>query len=556
MVASKDYFIKGLFTVLSSLLLGHASAQQKGSKDIGEGEEEISVVKPYHPTLSDAVKLSVLPEKDTATTQLPRLSYTIASKKINTAIEVTPIKAMRIKDETIGKLYKNFVKLGFGNYTTPYGELFVSSLRSKEYQVGTHIRHLSSSGLIPGVGYPGFSQNTGEVYGKRLVKTEWLEGSLEYNRDVVHRYGFNTTDTTLGRDQIRQRYNYAGGSIRLSGNLTDSTKVRHEAGLSYYNYGDLYSAREDRLIVFGDVAKRFSFGDMHVNTRIDYTNNKQLLVSSLDRTYIHITPSIIRRVDKWKLSAGLHTVTTAGVESGFHLYPQAAAEVNIVENILDAYSSFSGNLEKNTFRELSQENPFLSSSLSYKPSSVKIDFTAGLKGTLSAYTDFRAFVNYREVENMLLFVPDSAIRPMNTFAVLYDNVKVLNLHGELGHQYNEKWRLLLKADYNSYSPTKEQYAWYKPAFVATLGTTYNMGNKIYLKADVFASSSRYSKIYGPGAAKKLDGFVDANLGLDYRYSRIFSLFFNFNNIAAVRYYKWDNYPSQRFNLLAGLSYSF
>lgn len=556
MVASKKYFIMALFTGLTSLLPGYASAQQKGSKDIGGGEEEISVVKPYHPTLSDAVKLSVFPEKDTAATVLPKLSYTIASRKITTAIEVTPIKPMRIKDETISKLYKNFVKLGFGNYTTPYGELFISSLRSKEYQVGTHLRHLSSSGQIPGVGYPGFSQNSAEIYGKRLVKTEWLEGSLEYSRDVVHRYGFNTSDTTINRDQIKQRYNYVGASFRLSGNLTDSSKVRHEAGISYYNYGDLYAANEDKLILFGDVAKRFSFGDMRVNTKIDYSNNKQMPGSSLDRTYIYICPMISKRVDKWKLTAGLNTVTTAGAESGFHLYPQAAAEVNIVENILDAYSSFSGNLEKNTFRSFSQENPFLSSSLSYTPSNVKIDFTAGLKGTLSAYTDFRASVGYREVENMPLFVPDTTLRPMNSFALVYDNVKVLNLHGELGHQYSEKWRFLLKADYNSYSLSKEQYAWYKPAFVTTVSTTYNIGNKIYLKADVFASSSRYSKTYQPNAARKLDGFVDASLGLDYRYSRIFSLFFNFNNIAAVRYYRWDNYPSQRFNLLAGLSYSF
>jgi outer membrane receptor protein involved in Fe transport len=73
---------------------------------------------------------------------------------------------------------------------------------------------------------------------------------------------------------------------------------------------------------------------------------------------------------------------------------------------------------------------------------------------------------------------------------------------------------------------------------------------------VFAFSSRYAKVYEPAGEKKLKGFVDANLGIDYRYSKIFSLFLNFNNIGAVRYYYWDNYPSQRFNLLGGLTYSF
>jgi hypothetical protein len=551
--------IKGYVGPLLSVLAFMLSITQlhaQGGAGNNVEEEEINVVKPYQPTLSDAVKLNAMPERDTSAVTLPAMSYEIASRKINTAIEVTPIKPVKLKDETISKLYKNFAKVGFGNYTTPYGELFVNSLRSKDAHFGTHIRHLSSTGRIPGTGYSGYSENSASLYGKKLVQNEWLGGDVTYNRDVVHHYGFSTSDTTLGRNQIRQRYSYIGGAFRVAGNLTDSSKIRHEAEISYYNLGDLYRAQEDRLHIRGHVASRTSIGDLKVSADVDYSNNK-LLPFHLDRTYIYVLPELSRRIDRWTLTGGLNLVTELENSSGgFHIYPKALVEVNLLDNILIAYGSLSGNLHKTNLRDLSQENPFVSSSISYRPQNEKLVFTGGLKGTLTNATGFNVQVSYREVLNMPFFVADSSLRPSNRFAVLYDNARLLNLHGELSHQYSEKWRLLVKADYFNYSLTTEKQPWHRPPFTATLGTTYSIGSKIYLKADVFAFSSRYAKVYEPAGEKKLKGFVDANLGIDYRYSKIFSLFLNFNNIGAVRYYYWDNYPSQRFNLLGGLTYSF
>ena len=48
--------------------------------------------------------------------------------------------------------------------------------------------------------------------------------------------------------------------------------------------------------------------------------------------------------------------------------------------------------------------------------------------------------------------------------------------------------------------------------------------------------------------------LDINLGAEYRYSKMLSFFVNFNNIANTRYYRWEKYPSQRFNLMAGLTF--
>jgi hypothetical protein len=61
---------------------------------------------------------------------------------------------------------------------------------------------------------------------------------------------------------------------------------------------------------------------------------------------------------------------------------------------------------------------------------------------------------------------------------------------------------------------------------------------------------------GEETAIELKGTVDVNAGLEYRYTKRLSLFLQLNNIAALEYNKWNKYPTQRFNLLGGLTYVF
>ena len=87
--------------------------------------------------------------------------------------------------------------------------------------------------------------------------------------------------------------------------------------------------------------------------------------------------------------------------------------------------------------------------------------------------------------------------------------------------------------------------------------TLNLRNKIVVNADVFALGDRYAFNYkSPGSPYKLKKIIDANLGLEYRYSKILSVFLNINNITATKNYYWNFYPTQGVNAVGGLTYSF
>ena len=115
-----------------------------------------------------------------------------------------------------------------------------------------------------------------------------------------------------------------------------------------------------------------------------------------------------------------------------------------------------------------------------------------------------------------------------------------------------------------YQLDNELHPWHKPSMELTLSGNYNLRDKIVARADIFYIGKRYARAFrydgfAPGTitdAKELAGVADINLGFEYRYTKILSAFLNFNNIGAFRYYRWDNYPTQRFNLLGGIAFSF
>jgi outer membrane receptor protein involved in Fe transport len=112
----------------------------------------------------------------------------------------------------------------------------------------------------------------------------------------------------------------------------------------------------------------------------------------------------------------------------------------------------------------------------------------------------------------------------------------------------------------------EHQAWHKPKLEISLMTEYNIQDKILLKAELFTRGKMYARIFeeqtsglitsNVETSTEIKGMADLNLGIEYRYTKVLSGFLNFNNILGQRYYKWYNYPSYRFNMMLGVTYSF
>lgn len=538
--------------------IGAALAQTGGIKDYTINNES-----EFQPTIKDAVKLGDLPEITDTVKKITNINYGIHSTPLVSKYEVIPIDAAKMKNEPLSKLYRSLLKAGFGNYTTPYGEFWINSLRTREVAYGVHYKHLSSSSHLKDVGYSGFSDNEAEIFGKKFYKKHTLIGEFNYKRNVVHYYGYDTSENKLTRDFTRQRYQLFEPKVTVQSHYTDSSKINHAIKLGYYNLTDLYNVAENNVKLNTAFNTFINKERLFVNFDADYYNHK-LPTDTFNNTIIKLNPYFAAHGKKWNVDIGLTAALDifTNQNAKFYFYPQLNAQFDVYESIIIPYAGVNGNLQKNSLRSLSNENPFISSNLTYRNTNTKINVFGGLKGNLSSNTSYDVKAAYSKVDSMHFFVIDySDLTTMdNKYKVIYDNTDLFTVGGQLKYQYKEKLHFIAKGNYYHYKTKTLLRAYHKPDFDLTFSAIYNLKSKFIIKADVFVIGNQFAltqlenNFVYTTEPKLLKGVGDINLGLEYRYSKMLSFFANFNNIANMRYYRWEKYPSQRFNMMIGLTF--
>jgi outer membrane receptor for ferric coprogen and ferric-rhodotorulic acid len=235
------------------------------------------------------------------------------------------------------------------------------------------------------------------------------------------------------------------------------------------------------------------------------------------------------------------------------------AEASLLEEMLVVYAGLGGGLERNSYESLSEENPYINSVLPLNYTNNKFEAYGGVKGRVKEVADYDLNITYRSIEDMHVFVNDTSTILGNTFNLVYDDANLFRFNGELGFRSRSDFGLLLGVTYNAYAMDKEEKAWHKPALELSLETYYIVKEKLTLKANITSRSGVYARTFddnGTLQAKQLDGWFDIGLGGEYQINKQFSAFINFNNLLNNDYMRWYNYPVQKFNVLAGVGFSF
>lgn len=515
----------------------------------------------YKPTVADANKISENPVVNDSTKKLPVKPYSIYSKKINPVTVIEPVSAAEMEGEPLTKLYNSLVKAGMGTYTTPYLEFWYNSLRSKEYAYGVRLKHLSSAATLKNYGYAGMSDDQVSLYGKKFLKEHSLIGNFDFGRNGLHFYGYDANQISLDKNETAQHFNYFGANAELLSHYSKAERFNHDIKLSYYNLSDRFKSSENNLRANGYVQTMFNKELIKVNGVVDYYNFK-LTNDTVNNTIIALNPNFIANGDKYHASLGVIATVDVDRASRFYFHPIVDASYNIFDNIIVPYAGVTGGVRKNSFKSITDENPFVSSKLNIKNSVNKFELFGGLKGTLSSTIAYNLHASYSAIGNMLMYENDTT-QPGNRFIVIYDDANVLNMRGEVIYQLREKLRIILAGDYFNYKMKHELKAWYKPQVKLSFAANYNLSDKIVVKADLFYLDNQFAKTLEPAddttpkvAAKELKGVFDINLGAEYRYTKRLGFFIQANNIANARYLRYMNYPTQQLSVMAGASYAF
>lgn len=519
--------------------------------------ERIDVVKEFIPVLSEAIKIQSNPNPEIPETKVPVFTYEVPEKRMEGQPTLYTIKPLSMGPSLLTKLKNNYTKIGYGNYNSPLFETYLNTTRNKNLQAGLFVKHLSFNPS----GDRQFSNNTVYGYGKRFLGTGILSADAMYYRNAVNLYGYElpagvTLSNVPNIATINQVFQTIDTKIAFQNVLKDTSKLSYKLDGGFYNFSDNRDVSENDFKLYGTFGKRISGNPIDVKAGVNITNLK-LGSTEYSRVFVDLNPRYRLNMDQLFINLGFNsTFYNDSTGTTFYFFPIAEAGLNLIKNSLTTYVGITGNLERNTYRSIANENPFVRSA-GFRNTINSFELYGGFKGIISPQTSFLINLSLANVQNLLFYVGDSA--NLYSQKVIYDtkNSSVFNVKTELNHEFGDQFTLGFVMNYYSYSISLDA-PYSRPTFTTQLNMGYNMSDKFLWKASVYTMNKRESatELSTGLSPVTLNGLVDINLGLDYRYTKNISLFVNLNNLTNNEYKRWVNLPVYGFNVMGGLTVTF
>lgn len=566
-------------------------------RDTTKLKQEVEVTKAYQPTINDALKINDIPKIKTEPSETPTFDYSIFSKPIFSTFDVKPVEAAKMVGEPTPEMGLGLLKLGLGNYQTPYGELFFNAKPGKKSNFGMHFRHLSSAGKVKllnddKVEAPE-SENTAEIFGKHFFRKSTLSGNLAYDRRAFDYYGYaGDILSDAEKQQIipfwqkMQYFSKGTADIHLKSETLAAYDLNYDFGINYQLMKSKTGQTENQFVLSGDVKKKFGNTFGLLNASLTYytvdsiQKNSSTGYGKKNQIMLRANPSVRWETDNSSLQVGLNSTLFLDNDASadFFVYPKVKAEWSPVKRVLTLFAGVDSYLQHNTYSGIAAENRFVNPYHDVKNTLNEYVLSGGFKGKLSSKTNYVAEVNYSVVKDQHFYVIRSRdlgntiglpITLNNTFDYIYDDVNLLKLSGEVLHSVSDEFSIHLLANYYSYDLQEQEKAWQMPVFDFTFSGIYRPTEQLKFNVNIFVEgkqtalllNNKQSEIYGYGRSDipstfQMDPIIDLNAGAEYQFSPKLNFFAKLNNFGFQRYEQWLGYTNKSFNWLAGISYSF
>ncbi|WP_366182801.1 TonB-dependent receptor [Flavobacterium ovatum] len=559
-------------------------------RDGNIGSEEVTVVKSYSPTISDAVKISETPSlDDDGNTKKETIKYSIFSFPVASTFAPLKGKAEGVEKSKQEHLYNNYATLGFGNFQTLNAELFVNQELNNNDYVGGMFRHLSSQGGVKNAELNAdyFDTAIDLTYGANYNDMSF-NLDLGYENQIYNWYGlpadFGSSLAPQDRSDLIFGINpqHSFNTYSIGGRIGFGESFLSDANLKFLHFADTFGSAENRFYVRPTF--KFEVGEQAVKTNliVDYVggsfehNDDKSNTQAIKYGYtnIGIQPSFVMLKDDWTLNLGagiFYSMDSENSKGSLYVYPQVNASLKVVGDLMIFYTGAEGSLEQNSYQQFADGNPFLSPTMGdkttagfIKPTDKQYDIFAGLKGKLANNVSYNLKASYLNERNKALYrssdytevITNEPYAFGNSFQVVYDDMKTLSFSGNLKASFSENVTFGLTGTFSSYTNNFEQEAWNLPTVKVESNLDVNITQKWFTGAQVFYVGERMDMMQNSTNTTTLSSYFDINAHLGYKHSDRLTGFLKANNIANQGYQQWLNYPVQGFQIVVGANYKF
>ncbi len=549
--------VLGLFWFVLLIAGGSLSAQETRREEGEVLEGTVIINKNLDIELPPANRVfeKVPPRAEEATIQ--KVYYDLRNFDLSVPDLPVRLRVLKLKGEKLPVYSGNYLNLGFGNYLTPFLDFGLNSSANPSGYYGMHLRYISSFNGPVDKDYSSESNGSLGVYGKYTGRAASIQGRLDYDRHMVHFYGY-PDDLPASKDTLKQVFNRFNAHFKLQGeNAKSPFDYELDGGVVFVR--DKFASKETGFTL--DLRSSYEITEgILAGLNVDFLQDIYQYERKYSRTLVKGTPYAIFNIGDFKMDVGMnlaYITDTLNYKTSFKIYPKIIIGYMIRDRI-NLYAGLDGDIEEVTWNELTGYNPYLKSGVNLAHTSRNMEIYAGARGHILQELSFDAGFKVGNYKNLFYFINDSI--ETYKFDVVYDggNTNVFKTYLSLSYVRAEVFGITGSLNYYGYATKDVEEPWHRPSFVTAFSAWYSFYEKVRLTADFFTYSGMKALDYRstPAAVTKLDAITDLNLKVDYMFSKRYGAFLNLNNLLGKKYSYYLYYPVKGFQVMFGIKASF
>lgn len=514
----------------------------------------IDITSSYKPVLRNAVKINFSGSQLTADTSKNVGPYNVPAQNLFYSYQPIPLKPLALQQDT--NLYlgmRNFIKAGFGNFSTPYVSAGFSFGDGKKGLFNLYADYISSKGKIKNQDYAQFGIRGAGSY---FTPKNEVYGNIGISQKDYYLYGYNHALYDYKRDSIRQQFM----DISLKAGIKNTGKS--EYGISYDpNVQVNVFSNKDRVsesTIILDAPVQKTFGEnfaLKVEGKADITSYTSKDLASnvkINNNIVQVAPALVYASPRFTINGG---ITPTWDNGKFVWLPNVYAEAQIQQNVFLFQAGWVGRMVKNTYRNLTMQNPYLLT-IAGQQNTKEIEYYGGIKATIGKHFNFNAKAAWINYTNAALFINDTATDSKGFRISNEAKMNNLRIHGDISYINQDKFTLTAGLTLNGYTGMQSNdKAWNTLPVEVTGSLRWWAFKQVLLKSDfyAFAGSNYLDK---GNVARRFKGGTDLSAGLEFKVNKMFSAWLDVNNILNDKYQRWHNYEVYGLNLVGGVRVSF
>ena len=516
-------------------------------------KQTIDITSSYKPVLRNAVKINFSASQLAADTSKNVGPYNAPAQNLFYVYQPAVLRPLALAQDSVLDLgIRNFIKAGFGNYSTPYLSAGFSFGDGKTSLVNVYTDYISSKGSLENQRY---SEMNIKAAGSYFTAAHELYGRASIKSQDNYLYGYNHDTISYKGEGVLQRYQ----TLSLSGGIRN--KEQTGTGINYNPHfeANLFSsqskASESSLAVTLPVEKTFAdVFSIRVAAKADITSytSKNLVPNVKFTNNIYsLAPELVYAKPLFNIHVG---IAPTWDNNKLNVLPNIYGEAKLQDKIFLVQAGLVGRIVKNNYQYLTTINPYLQT-LAFQQNTKETEIYGGIKATLGSHFNFSAKASWLTYNNLPLFVNDTA--DGKTFYISNENrANNFRLHGDMSFVKQDKFTITGGLTFNGYNGFKNNSrAWGTLPVELNASLRWWAFKQVLLKGDFMAFKGG-PVLMKDGSDVVLGGGTDLSAGVEFAINKNFSAWLDFNNVFNSKYQRWHSYPVYGLNILAGAIFKF